>query len=174
MYEFQLRTEPSNPANKHYVLPGAVDMVIEGIAPPAGDVTQTTLDTLGLKPGQTFAYWFDFVADWWHQIRIARIEKKIPVGKYPKVTKRVGADPPQQTDDLAAAVGNPQSISGDAAAHMSCLIGEMHLRKADYPKAIEAFSRAIEVRPTADAFLGRAKAYHALAIRDEATASELS
>jgi hypothetical protein len=167
MYEFQFREGASGPLSQRYVLPGAVNMVLEGTAPPAGKVTETTLDALALKPGRSFAYWFDFVADWWHQIQVQRIEKKLPRGQYPRITKRIGANPPQQGEEPMDPEDTFQNISGDAAADMSCLIGEMHLRKADYTKAIEAFGRAIEVRPTADAFLGRAKAYRALAARDE-------
>lgn len=55
-------------------------------------------------------------------------------------------------------------------ADMGCLIGEMHLRQGEFEKAIEAFSRAIETRPSADLFEGRARAYRELAARDEGAA----
>src|SRR5262249_55516574 len=58
-------------------------------------------------------------------------------------------------------------IPSSAAADVGCLIGEMHLSKGEYHKAIEAFTRAIENQPTADAYEGRAKAYRALAALDE-------
>ncbi|MBI1918417.1 MAG: hypothetical protein HYS12_27315 [Planctomycetes bacterium] len=64
-------------------------------------------------------------------------------------------------------------IPSSAAADVGCLIGEMHLRKHDYHKAIEAFTRAIENQPTADAYEGRARAYRALAALDEHKALEL-
>src|SRR5436309_23984 len=64
-------------------------------------------------------------------------------------------------------------IPSSAAADVGCLIGEMHLRKGDYHKAIEAFTRAIENQPTADAYEGRARAYQALAAVDEQKALEL-
>jgi tetratricopeptide (TPR) repeat protein len=64
-------------------------------------------------------------------------------------------------------------IPTSAAADVGCLIGEMHLSKGEYHKAIEAFSRAIENQPTADAFEGRAKAYRALAALDEHRALEM-
>ena len=44
-------------------------------------------------------YWFDFGDDWWHQINMEGIEEKVPKGKYPKVTKKVGKSPPQYADD---------------------------------------------------------------------------
>jgi hypothetical protein len=86
----------------------------------------------------------------------------------------VGADPPTETDDCQRPEGDGHQITGDAAADVSCLIGELHLRKGDYPKAIEAFSRAIEGRPTPDAYLGRARAYQSLAAADERRARDLA
>ena len=65
-------------------------------------------------------------------------------------------------------------IPSSAAADVGCLIGEMHLSKGEYHKAIEAFTRAIENQPTADAYEGRAKAYRALAALDEQKALELT
>jgi hypothetical protein len=65
------------------------------------------------------------------------------------------------------------AIEGEAAADMGCLIGEMHLSKGDYEKAIEAFTRVIESRPAPDLFEGRARAYRGLADRDERRAVEL-
>jgi tetratricopeptide (TPR) repeat protein len=58
-------------------------------------------------------------------------------------------------------------IPSSAAADVGCLIGELHLSKGEYHKAIEAFSRAIENQPTADVYEGRARAYRALAEQDE-------
>lgn len=62
-------------------------------------------------------------------------------------------------------------LDEDAVADMGCLIGEMHLRQGEYEKAIEAFSRAIETHPAPDLFQGRARAYRALAERDESAAA---
>ncbi len=59
------------------------------------------------------------------------------------------------------------------AADVGCLIGEMHLQHEEYPKAVEAFSRAVETNPTADAYEGRARAYRALADLDERAAQLL-
>lgn len=61
---------------------------------------------------------------------------------------------------------------GDAA-DVGCLIGEMHLSKGEYHRAVEAFSRAIENQPSADALDGRARALRALAELDEALAREM-
>jgi tetratricopeptide (TPR) repeat protein len=64
-------------------------------------------------------------------------------------------------------------IEDDAMADMGCLIGEMHLKQGEFEKAIEAFTRAIDTHPAPDLFEGRARAYRALAERDEGAAALL-
>jgi hypothetical protein len=49
----------------------------------------------GKGPRDSKAGRFDFGDDWWHQINVAGIDDRVRPGKYPKVTKRVGASPPQ-------------------------------------------------------------------------------
>lgn len=68
--------------------------------------------------------------------------------------------------------GNGQ-FEDDAMADMGCLIGEMHLKQNEFEKAIEAFSRAIDTHPAPDLFEGRARAFRALAERDEGAATLL-
>ena len=66
----------------------------------AGWVDKSTIDSL--EPGEVgdrFGYWFDFGDDWWHQINVEGVEDKVPRGKFPKVTKRVGKSPPQYADE---------------------------------------------------------------------------
>ena len=98
MYEFQIGGKgPYDPKARCYVLPMAMtDPFAEG--KPAGDVTRTTIGSLGLKVGQAFGYWFDFGDDWWHQINVVAIKDGTPPGKYPRATKRVGKSPPQYVD----------------------------------------------------------------------------
>jgi tetratricopeptide (TPR) repeat protein len=72
-----------------------------------------------------------------------------------------------------AAVPHNGEIDDSEAADVGCLIGEMHLSKGEYQKAVEAFTRAIDNAPTADALEGRARAYHALAAEDEVQAARL-
>ena len=64
----------------------------------AGNASAASLDSLGLKVGDAFGYWFDFGDDWWHQINVLGIAAKMPPGKYPKVAQRVGQSPPQYPD----------------------------------------------------------------------------
>jgi hypothetical protein len=95
MYEFQVGGKrPMDPKAKRYVLPHAIDDCITS-AGPAGDVTNTTIGSLGLRVNDSFGYWFDFGDDWMHQINVLAVDNKVPPGKYPKVIKKVGAAPPQ-------------------------------------------------------------------------------
>jgi hypothetical protein len=96
MYEFQFGKGPNDPKNKRYVLPEAFETHERNVA---GDVAQTTIDSLGVKVGQAFGYWFDFGDDWWHQINVLAIDDQVPKGKYPRVVKRVGKSPPQYPDE---------------------------------------------------------------------------
>jgi hypothetical protein len=59
------------------------------------------------------------------------------------------------------------------AADVGCLVGEMHLGKGEFARAVDAFTRSLAVSPTVDAFEGRAKAYRGLAAEDERRAREL-
>jgi len=98
MYEFQFGKGPNDRKGKRYVLPMAADDPLGGGPKVAGVVTLTTIGSLGVSVDQSFGYWFDFGDDWWHQINVVAIEKQAPRGTYPKVTKRVGASPPQYPD----------------------------------------------------------------------------
>jgi hypothetical protein len=97
MYEFQFGKGPMDPNGAKYVLPGAFQRA--GKNPPAGRVDATTIESLGLAVGRSFGYWFDFGDDWWHQIDVTAIESTVPKGRYPKVIKRVGKNPPQYADN---------------------------------------------------------------------------
>ena len=99
MYEFQIGGKgPMDPKARRYVLSGAFENPMPGTPRAAGDVTQTSIGSLGLKKDDAFGYWFDFGDDWWHQINVAAIADEASRGKYPKVTKRIGASPPQYVD----------------------------------------------------------------------------
>lgn len=97
-YEFQFGKGPHDPTGKRYVLP---EMLRQERGDPtiAGDVRQTTIDSLALKADQAFRYWFDYGDDWWHQVNVQAINEKVPRGKYPKVIKRVGKSPPQYMNE---------------------------------------------------------------------------
>jgi hypothetical protein len=98
LYEFQVGGRgPNDPNARRYGLaqPFAGAMFEDKLA---GDVSSTTIAALGLSIDDAFGYWFDFGDDWWHQINVVSIVDNAPKGKYPKITKRVGASPPQYAD----------------------------------------------------------------------------
>jgi hypothetical protein len=98
MYEFQIGgRRPMDPKARRYVLPMAMEDPFEE-KKPAGDVERTTLESLGLKAGESFGYWFDFGDDWWHQVEVLGIDEGAPRGKLPRLTKRIGENPPQYVD----------------------------------------------------------------------------
>ena len=99
MYEFQFGKGPMDPQAPRYVLPDAFEVETGEKNPAAGRVDQTTIESLGLEVGRAFGYWFDFGDDWWHQINVEAIEDKVPSGKFPRVTKRVGKSPPQYPEE---------------------------------------------------------------------------
>ena len=99
MYEFTFGKGPNDPKAKRFVLPHGFEIEQEQPNPPIGRVDETTIESLGLKVGDRFGYWFDFGDDWWHQINVEAIEDKLPRGKFPKVTKRVGKSPPQYAEE---------------------------------------------------------------------------
>jgi hypothetical protein len=99
MYEFQFGKGPMDPKARRYVLPNALEIQKGQPNPPIGHVDETTIESLALKVGDRFGYWFDFGDDWWHQINVEAIEDKVPRGKFPKVTKREGKSPPQYADE---------------------------------------------------------------------------
>ncbi len=100
MYEFQFGKGPMDPKAKRYVLPGPYEVDLGEKNPPAGQVDKTTIESLKLKVGDRFGYWFDFGDDWWHQINVEAIDDEVPRGKFPKVTRKEGKSPPQYADDL--------------------------------------------------------------------------
>jgi hypothetical protein len=59
-YEFQFGKGPMDPEADRYVLPSVFGGPLAEEKPPAGSVTDTTLDALELKVGDRFGYWFDF------------------------------------------------------------------------------------------------------------------
>jgi hypothetical protein len=97
LYEFQFGKGPMDPNAPKYVLPYAFDTSKDHRPPSRVDTS--TIESLCLKVGDRFGYWFDFGDDWWHQINVEAIEDKVPRGKFPKVTKKVGKSPPQYADE---------------------------------------------------------------------------
>ncbi len=97
MYEFQAKgVGPNDPDGDRYVLSVAMEDSLG--EPPAGDVAKTKIADLDLEPGESWGYWFDFGDDWWHHIQTLDITAPKAKGKYPKVSQKVGKNPPQYAD----------------------------------------------------------------------------
>ncbi len=96
LYEFQVKgTRPNDPDADRYVLNVAMDHSGDE---PAGEVKKTAIADLNLEPGESWGYWFDFGDDWWHHVETLEIGEPQAKAKYPKVTQRVGANPPQYAE----------------------------------------------------------------------------
>ena len=92
LYEFQLGRGPRDRQGPIYGLRDS------GGANVGGLVSETTIDSLGLRVGRSFGYLFDFGDSWQHQINVEAIEETVPDGDYPRIIKRVGESPPQYPD----------------------------------------------------------------------------
>jgi hypothetical protein len=100
MYEFQMSKVPMDPDGARYVLPVAAE---DNFGPRIlGTVDKVTLDSMKLKVGRQFAYWFDFGDDWHHRITVAKIEDGPGEGEYPRVIQRIGESPEQYPDSDAS------------------------------------------------------------------------
>lgn len=96
-YEFQLRGKgPNDPNADRYGL--AMSLLDDSENKMAGEVDKTKIGSLGLTNGEPFGYWFDFGDDWWHQVSVLEITEPQPKVKYPRITNRVGASPPQYAE----------------------------------------------------------------------------
>jgi hypothetical protein len=95
MYEFQFGKRQMDPKGPRYVPAPSYKIQVSEGERPTGRTDQTTIESLGLRKGRAFGYWFDFGDDWWHQIDVEAVEDMVPKGKYPKVINRVGESPPQ-------------------------------------------------------------------------------
>lgn len=173
-YEFQFEAGPLHPEGKRYVLPAEYEVSVAAGNQADGRVTDTPLDALSLEPGVTFSYWPDFDDDRWHPVTVRAVTAAGRGVTYPRITHRKGESPYQRGDSgPEKPAKGAKNFGPEEGADTACLIGDLHLSKGEYQQAIEAFSRAIENRPTADAYQGRAKAYRALAALDEQAATKL-
>ncbi len=96
-HEFNFGKGPDDREGPRYTLPSAMkDFMTDEVT--AGDVSKTTLDSLGLEVRRAFGYWFDFGDDWRHEIRVEAIKAAPLKGRFPKVIARMGESPPQYAD----------------------------------------------------------------------------
>jgi hypothetical protein len=95
MYEYQFGKLPMDPKAVRYSIEVDDFLGLLDPLPPALDATEATLDSLKLRKGKIFFYWFDFGDDWWHAIKVLSIGQAEPRVRYPRVVERAGASPPQ-------------------------------------------------------------------------------
>ena len=60
--------------------------------------TKTRIGDVGLNEKDVFHYLFDFGDDWWHRIKVQKINETNSKKRYIKVIKSVGESPPQYPD----------------------------------------------------------------------------
>jgi hypothetical protein len=65
---------------------------------PAANAKKTKLSALGLEPGRTFMYLFDFGDEWWHEITVEQTDAPDDKGRYPRIVEKKGDSPPQYPD----------------------------------------------------------------------------
>jgi hypothetical protein len=95
LYEYQIGGKgPNDPQAVRYGKPDPFQNS-QDLSKSGNYATAATIDSLKLKEGYVFGYWFDFGDDWWHQINVVSLQSRGPTGKYPKVIERIGKSPPQ-------------------------------------------------------------------------------
>jgi Plasmid pRiA4b ORF-3-like protein len=94
LYEFNLGKGPSDRA-KLYRYQGGW----EGKSAKARDPETTALDSLKLRAERRFGYTFDTGDNWEHVIDVVAVAQAPTKGKFPRVTTKVGAAPPQYAEE---------------------------------------------------------------------------
>ena len=88
-----------NRDNEEYTSP----MILEVADPfePRGrhDASKTQIGALGLKPGGTLYYLFDFGDSWWHDLTVEATGLNVErARRFPWIIEKHGASPPQYSD----------------------------------------------------------------------------
>jgi hypothetical protein len=80
--------------------PGNVEDIFgfEGFEKTKPSADKTRIGDPGLKQKDIFYYLFDFGDDWWHRIRVQRINETKSKKKHLEIIKSVGESPPQYPD----------------------------------------------------------------------------
>ncbi len=61
--------------------------------------TRIRIDSLALYGGPKFLYLFDYGDEWWHEVELIGVTKKVTRASYPRVVKKQGKPPPQHPKD---------------------------------------------------------------------------
>ena len=95
LYEFNLGDNPQDQSQLYFYQGGWADEELSS----GGDPVTTTLDELDLQVGRYFGYIFDMGDQWEHVIEVVAVKKDTGKGTYPRISKKVGAAPPQYPDE---------------------------------------------------------------------------
>jgi hypothetical protein len=94
LYEFNLGTGPSDRSQIYFYTGG------EGVdEESAGDPETTALATLDLQVERRFGYTFDMGDQWEHVVEVVATREGPGKGQYPRLTKKIGAAPPQYPEE---------------------------------------------------------------------------
>lgn len=80
-----------------YTHPAAVEDS-DAFGSKVGNAARTKIGLLQLRPGQRFDYLFDFGDSWEHEVLVEEVDVPLAAGRYPRITERRGASPPQYPD----------------------------------------------------------------------------
>ena len=94
LYEFNLGKGPDDRSQRYLYGGGG-----SGKSKKRKDPETTRLDALKLGAGRRFGYTFDMGDNWEHVIEVVSVDETAAKGKFPRVTKKVGASPPQYPDE---------------------------------------------------------------------------
>lgn len=57
--------------------------------------TRIRVDSIHLYGGHKFLYLFDYGDEWWHEVELVEVIKRITRASYPRIVKKQGKSPPQ-------------------------------------------------------------------------------
>ncbi|MGD0854448.1 MAG: tetratricopeptide repeat protein [Dehalococcoidia bacterium] len=57
--------------------------------------TRIRIDSIALHGGPKFLYLFDYGDEWWHEVELLEVTKKVTYASYPRIVKKQGKSPPQ-------------------------------------------------------------------------------
>jgi len=90
-YSFFLRNKPYD-RESEYTSPG---LDTDGTGKLA---TRIRIDSIALYGGPKILYLFDYGDEWWHEVELISVTKRVTRASYPRVVKKQGKSPPQYSD----------------------------------------------------------------------------
>ncbi len=87
-YSFFLSNKPYD-RESQYISPG---LDTNGTGKLA---TRIRIDSIAMYGGPKFLYLFDYGDEWWHEVELISVTKKVTRTSFPRVVKKQGKSPPQ-------------------------------------------------------------------------------